>query len=175
MLWLNLVTDGLQDMALSFERETDTIMKEKPRDTKESLFEKELIKQVLISGLFIGIIVFIAWDILCAKMDPEHARGYVLALMVFIQNLHVMNCRSETKSIFKNSFKKNPFVLFTIAGSILLQILVMEVPILSRFLETYNIDYAHLIELFVLAIPILIVMETYKFFKRDKKLSGEEV
>lgn len=175
LLWLNLVTDGLQDMALSFERETDTIMKEKPRDTKESLFEKELIKQVLISGLFIGIIVFIAWDILCAKMDPEHARGYVLALMVFIQNLHVMNCRSETKSIFKNSFKKNPFILFTIAGSILLQILVMEVPILSRFLETYNIDYAHLIELFVLAIPILIVMETYKFFKRDKKLGGEEV
>ncbi|MDD6272419.1 MAG: cation-transporting P-type ATPase [bacterium] len=175
LLWLNLVTDGLQDMALSFERETDTIMKEKPRSTKESLFEKELIKQVLISGLFIGIIVFIAWDILCSQMDPQHARGYVLALMVFIQNLHVMNCRSETKSIFRNSFKKNPFVLITIAGSILLQILVMEVPILSRFLETYNIDYAHLIELFILAMPILLVMETYKFFKRDNESKKEHV
>lgn len=41
LLWLNLVTDGLQDMALSFERETDTIMKQKPRKTSESLFEKK--------------------------------------------------------------------------------------------------------------------------------------
>ena len=173
LLWLNLVTDGLQDMALSFERETDTIMREKPRNTKESLFEKELITQILIGGLFIGIVVFISWDILCSKMDSEHARGYVLALMVFIQNLHVLNCRSETKSIFKNSLLKNPFVLFTIVGSIILQILVMEVPILSRFLATYNINYMHLIELFILAIPILLVMETYKFFKQNKKLKEE--
>lgn len=174
LLWLNLVTDGLQDMALSFERETDTIMKEKPRSTKESLFEKELIKQILISGLFIGIIVFVAWDILCKRMDPAHARGHILALMVFIQNLHVMNCRSETKSIFRNSFRKNPFVIFTIIGAILLQIIVMEVPMLSRFLQTYNVEYKNLIELFALAIPILFVMEAYKFFRRDKMYSKEK-
>ncbi len=61
LLWLNLVTDGLQDMALSFERETDNIMREKPRSTKESIFEKELIKQVIISGLTMGILVFVVW------------------------------------------------------------------------------------------------------------------
>ena len=64
LLWLNLVTDGLQDMALSFERETDTIMKQKPRKTSESLFEKEMIKQILASGLFMGIIVFDVWFIM---------------------------------------------------------------------------------------------------------------
>lgn len=174
LLWLNLVTDGLQDMALSFERETDTIMNDKPRSTNESLFEKELVKQILIGGIYIGLIVFIAWDILCSKMDVVHARGHVLALMVFIQNLHVINCRSETKSIFANGFKKNPFVLITIVSSILLHVIVMEVPILSRFLETYYIDYSSLIELFILAIPILFVMETYKFFKRDKMKYKEE-
>ena len=174
LLWLNLVTDGLQDIALSFERETDTIMKEKPRDPKESLFEKELVKQILLGGLFIGIIVFIAWDILCKKMDPIHARGHILALMVFIQNLHVLNCRSESKSVFKNGFKKNPFVLFTILGAIILQIIVMEVPILSRFLQTYNVEYKNLIELFILALPIIFVMEAYKFYKRDKNKYKEE-
>ena len=59
-----------------------------------------------------------------------------MALMVFLQNYHVLNCRSENKSIFKYNFKHNPFVLFSITGSILLQIIVMEVGPLSRFLST---------------------------------------
>ena len=171
LLWLNLVTDGLQDMALSFERETDTIMKEKPRDPKESLFEKELIKQILLSGLFIGIIVFLVWYLLMRiDMDVTLARGYVLALMVFIQNIHVINCRSESKSIFENSFKKNPFVLYTIVGSILLQIIIMEVPFLSRFLQTEQVPYEHMLILFLLALPILTVMELYKHLKKNKKM-----
>ena len=171
LLWLNLVTDGLQDMALSFERETDTIMKEKPRDPNESLFEKNLVMQILISGLFIGIVVFAVWFILCRiGMDLTLARGYVLALMVFIQNIHVINCRSESKSIFENSFKKNPFILFTIVGSILLQIIVMEVPFLSKFLQTTSVPYDHMLILLLLALPILTVMEIYKHLKNRKKM-----
>ena len=171
LLWLNLVTDGLQDMALSFERETDSIMKDKPRNPNESLFEKELVIQILISGLFIGIIVFILWSLLIKYgMDVKVARGYVLAFMVFIQNIHVINCRSERKSIFENSFVTNPFVLFTIIGSILLQILVMEVPILAKALQTTQVPVLHMIILFLLALPILTVMEIYKYFKKRKRM-----
>ena len=170
LLWLNLVTDGLQDMALSFERETDTIMKEKPRSTKESLFEKELVKQIFLSGIFIGVLVFTVWYVLINKLHMEvaHARGYVLALMVFIQNMHVLNCRSESKSVFENGFKQNKFVLFTIVGTIVLQMIVMEVPILSRFLQTYDVPNLHLIILFMLSLPILFVMEMYKYSKKTK-------
>ena len=171
LLWLNLVTDGLQDISLSFERETDTIMKQKPRDPNESLFESELVKQILLSGLFIGIVVFIVWYILMKiGVEVNHARGYVLALMVFIQNIHVINCRSERKSIFENSFKKNPFVLLTIVGSILLQIIFMEVPFLARFIQTYKMPYAHLLVLFLIALPILTVMEIYKHIKKRKSV-----
>lgn len=170
LLWLNLVTDGLQDMALSFERETDTIMKEKPRSTKESLFEKELVKQIFLSGIFIGILVFVVWYILINNLHMEvaHARGYVLALMVFIQNMHVLNCRSETKSVFENGFKQNKFILFTIVATIILQMIVMEVPVLSRFLQTYDVPNLHLVVLFVISLPIIFIMEMYKFTKKHK-------
>ena len=171
LLWLNLVTDGLQDMALSFERETDTLMKQKPRNPKESLFERELITQISISGLFIGLVVFAVWFILQRmNVDVVIARGYVLALMVFIQNIHVINCRSEVKSIFENSFKKNKFVLFTIVGSILLQIIVMEVPFLSKFLQIKQIPYGHLVIVLLLSLPILTVMELYKHLKKKKRM-----
>ena len=170
LLWLNLVTDGLQDMALSFERETDTIMSEEPRDTRESLFEKKLSIQILLSGLYIGILVFFIWYILIVKigMETVHARGYILALMVFIQNIHVLNCRSEKKSVFENSILKNPFVLFTIIGSILLQILIMEVPFLSEKLQTFSISGFQLVILFMISLTILPVMEIYKHLKINK-------
>lgn len=171
LLWLNLVTDGLQDMALSFEKETDTIMKEKPRKTTESLFEREMIIQILLSGLFIGVIVFAVWWFLVDVLNFEvaHARGYVLALMVFMQNVHVLNCRSESKSVFHNSFKTNPFILIVIVGTILLQMLVMEVPVLSSFLQTYDVPPMHLLLLFAMSLPVLFVMEVYKYIKRNKK------
>ena len=170
LIWLNLITDGLQDMALSFERETDTIMKQKPRRTNENLFEKELIKQIFISGFFIGLIVFIIWWILIKEvnMNESLARGYVLALMVFMQNIHVINCRSESKSIFEMNFKENKFIMFTILSSIILQIIVMEVPFFSSLLQTKSISYLHMILLFCVSIPILFVMEAYKHFKKRK-------
>lgn len=171
LLWLNLVTDGLQDMALSFERETDTIMEQKPRKTNESLFEKEMIKQILASGLFMGIIVFDVWFIMIKYLNFEvaHARGYVLALMVFMQNIHVLNCRSEEKSVFKNGFKENPFVLITIVSTIILQIIVMEVPILSILLQTYSVPYLHMLILLILALPVLLIIEIYKYIRRNNK------
>ena len=170
LIWLNLVTDGLQDMALSFERETELLMKEKPRSTNENLFERRLIEQILLSGLFIGILVFIIWFILVKeiKMDNSLARGYVLALMVFMQNIHVLNCKSESKSIFDMNFKENKFILFTIIGSITLQIIVMEVPFFSTLLQTKSISYLHMILLFCVSIPMLFIMEAYKRFKKRK-------
>ena len=171
LLWLNVVTDGLQDLALSFEKDTDDIMKEQPRNTKESLFDKLLMEEILISGIFIGGIVFGLWYYLInvVHMEVAHARGHIMALMVFIQNIHVLNCRSEKHSAFKMSFKSNPLVLFSILSAIGLQIIIMEVPLLSRILGTYSVSFVNMIYLFLLALPVLIVMEIFKLIKKDKK------
>ena len=88
--------------------------------------------------------------------------------MVFIQNIHVLNCRSERKSVFNNGFKKNPFVLFTILGSILLQVIVMEVPFLSEQLKTQSLGFIQMVILFVIAMSILPVIEIYKHLKTKK-------
>lgn len=171
LLWLNLVTDGLQDIALSLEKESDGIMKEKPRSTKESIFNKLFFSEALTAGFFIGILIFIVWYLLINRFnfDEYIARGYIMALMVFIQNMHVLNCRSETKSIFKCSFKKNYFVIITIISSIILQFVVMEVEFLSSLLKTHSIRLDHLLILFILSTTIIYVMEIFKKIISKKK------
>ncbi len=167
LLWLNIVTDGLQDIALSFEKSGTEIMTEKPRSTKETIFNQELFWEVIIAGVTIGMVVFLLWKYLIGiGMDVRKARGYVMALMVFMQNIHVFNCRSERESIFHIPFFSNPFILITIFSSILLQIIVMEVPIFSTFLQVTAIPYFHLFYLFLLSLFILSVMEVFKICKR---------
>ncbi len=167
LLWLNLVTDGFQDIALSYEQAEDNIMEKKPIKTNENIFNKELFSEVLFSGLIIGIIVFVVWYLLIKKMnmDVSLARGYIMALMVFVQNVHVFNCRSEEKSAFLIPLRSNPLIIITVFSSILLQIIVMEIPVLSNFLKAKTVPYPHLFVLFFFSFIILIAMEIFKIIK----------
>ncbi len=168
LLWLNVVTDGIQDFALSFEKKEKDIMKEKPVDPKESLFDKKLLKEILVSGLTIGLIVFLVWTYLIKyiQMDIATARGYIMALMVFIQNIHVFNCRSEKTSAFKMPYKNNKLVFFGVAASIILHFIVMEVPLLSTLLQTSIIPLKDLGFLLLISTIVLFVMEIYKKIKK---------
>jgi len=174
LLWLNIVTDGLQDLALSFEKVDDDIMKEKPRDTKESIFNKKLLQEVVLSGTTMGLVVFIVWSYLLNSLNMEVmvARGYIVMLMVFMQNMHVLNCRSEDKPFYKVSLMTNPFIIFSIVGAVVLQIIFAEVDSLSRFLQTSSIPVLHLVYLFAISTIVLIVVEIYKKLSQSKEKSS---
>ena len=170
LLWLNLVTDGLQDLALSYEKGEEGIMKRKPINPNENIFNKDMLSEICFSGFFIGLIVFGVWYVLINKMHMEEtlARGYIMALMVFLQNIHAFNCRSEQNSTFLIPLKNNPFLIVTVMGSIILQIIVLEVPFLSKFLKVSSIPIPHLFMLMTISFIILIAMEIYKLIKYHK-------
>lgn len=171
LLWLNVVTDGIQDFALSFEKGTKDILKQPPIKPQESIFNKTLLQEILVAGGIIGIIVLIVWYYLIdvVAMDTEMARGYIMCLMVFIQNIHVFNCRSEDKSAFKVPLKNNWLIVGGVVCSIILQIIVMEVPFLSQFLQTTSIPFINLVYLFLIACSILVLVEIYKRINHSVK------
>ena len=170
LLWLNIVTDGIQDFALSFEKAESNIMKEKQKSSSASIIDKSLLTQTLTSGLVIGILVFVVWYYLInfMKMDVEIARGYIMLLMVFMQNIHVFNCRSEKQSAFKVSIKSNPFVVISVICCIILQVIVMEVDVLAKFLQTSPVPIMDVFILFLIASIVLVVIELYKEFVYHK-------
>ena len=170
LLWLNIVTDGFQDMALSFEKEEKEVMYEKPRNPKESIFNKIMFEEVIISGLTIGLVVFGVWFYLQKFTDIsiEMSRTYIMLLMVFMQNVHVLNCRSEKKSALSIPLTKNMFIVYSILLAIVLQIIVMEIPMFNDILKTVSIDPLHILYMFLLSLPVLIVMEIYKKFRFKK-------
>ncbi len=168
LLWLNVVTDGIQDFALSFEKAEKDILREKPRNTKESIFNRSLLAQIVFSALVITAVVFGAYQyfINTMKLDVVTARSLTMCLMVFIQNFHALSCRSEKQSAFRISLRSNPVFLFGVAGTILLQLVVMGVPFLSQFLQTVPLQPLCILALAGLSLIILISLEIYKLFVR---------
>jgi magnesium-transporting ATPase (P-type) len=164
LLWLNLVTNGIQDKALAFEAGEPETMKQKPRKPSEGVFNGIMIKQILLSGFVIGSIAFGYWYHLIEKvqMDEQSARNLVLLLMVFLQNVHIFNCRSERKSTFKISIAKNYWLIILIFVVQAVHISSMYIPFMQGILRIGPISLNEWITVFTLSIPVILVMEVFK-------------
>lgn len=170
LLWLNVVTDGIQDMALSFESGEEGAMKKPPRSPKEGIFNKLMTQQTLVAGTTIGLVSFITWWYLIRVlgMEESHARNFLLMLMVLFQNIHVFNCRSESVSAFKIPIKRNLVVFFGVVGAQALHIFALYNPFLRKALQTSPIPFQEWLVLLLLSSSVLIAMELFKLFKRKK-------
>jgi len=167
LLWLNLVTNGIQDVALAFEGGEPGAMKRPPRKPNEGIFNEKMITQTLISGGLMGMLVLGLYTYLYRQEDVSlaTAQNMVLLLMVFLQNVHVFNCRSETVSAFRVPISRNYLL---IGGVILAQgvhILSMQLPFMQSVLGVAPISLVDWLQILSLAIPLLIVMELYKFIR----------
>ena len=168
LLWLNVVTDGIQDIALSFEKGDKSILANSYHNPKDGLFDRKMISEILISGITIGLIVFGLWIYLInyKNLDVNIARTYVMALMIIIQNFHAFNCRSEDKSIGDISLFSNKIFVVGIIGSIILGISVIQIKFFNIILKTTGMPLNNLCLIFALGLIILLVMEIYKKIKK---------
>ena len=101
--------------------------------------------------------------------DIVYARSVIMMLMVFIQNVDVLNCRSEKESVFKTPFFSNPFAIFAIGSAILLQIVVAEIPFTAKILNLTPISFVEILGQLLLSLIVILVFEIYKYIYKIKK------
>lgn len=176
LLWLNLVTNGIQDVALAFEGGEPGAMKRPPRKTKERIFNPLMVKQTLTSGMIMGGIVFGLWYWLNTHttMEEFHARNVILLLMVFMQNFHAFNCRSERISAFKVPLKRNLILVFGVLAAQGIHILSMQIPFMQNILRMEPVTFNEWLYILVLAIPMLLGMEVFKLFVKKNEAETHE-
>jgi magnesium-transporting ATPase (P-type) len=169
LLWLNLVTNGIQDKALAFESGEKETMQKRPRKPSEGIFNRIMSQQLILSGLVIGLIAFGFWLYLKQYTDIEEnaARNMVLLLMVCMQNIHIFNCRSEYKSTFKIPVNKNYLLILFVLAAQGIHILSMHIPFMQDILRIQPISLQQWLLILGLALPVLLVMELFKLTKRS--------
>ncbi len=163
LLWLNLVTEGAQTVALAFERGEPGVLARRPRPPRQPLFDRRMIVQVLASGLYVGAVsfAFYGWC-LDRGMAVAEARNLLLLLLVIFENVHVFNARSETRSVFRVPFAANPFVVFAAMTAQLVHIAAMYLPGLNGVLDVQGIDLSDWLLVAAIALSLLAVVELYK-------------
>lgn len=164
LLWLNLISNGIQGDALAFEKDIENVMGKKVKKKDEKIFNKLLINEIFLSSVVMAIVEFIVYVYLIKikGLDIETTRALLLTLMVFMENIHIFNCRSETISIFKIPFRNNKFLITSILVTSLIQVAIVSIPTFSQFFRISTVPIESILILLLLTIPIIAVMEIFK-------------
>jgi len=166
LLWLNLVTNGIQDVALAFEGGEPGVLEQPPRPPGEGIFNRLMIQQTLVSGLVMGGVAFASWWQLVGEGVPlDEARNQLLLLMVLLENVHVFNCRSERFSAFRVPLSRNWLLIIGVVVAQSVHIVAMQMPIMQRVLSIVPLSLADWLRLAFDALLLLIAMELFKGFK----------
>ena len=129
-----------------------------------------MLGQVALSGAVISGVGFAFFaTALTLGMAEAEARNLLLLLMVCFENAHVLNCRSETRSILRIPLRSNPFVVLAVLGAQGAQIAAMYVPGLSDALAIAPVSAAHWFLVIGLATTLIAAMEAYKYFWRKRE------
>ena len=164
LLWLNLVTNGIQDVALAFEPSEGDVLSRAPRPTTERIFNRLMIERTIVAALVMGFVGFGAfWWMIQAGWTEEAARNALLLLMVLFENVHIGNCRSETKSALRLSPLRSPILLGGALIALLLHLGIMFVPLGQTVLHVEPIGLTTLAGLWALALSVFVAMEIHKW------------
>ena len=167
LLWLNLVTNGIQHVALAAEPGEGDELSYPPRPPREPIFNRLMVERVIISALLIGTVAFIVFQWHIARgFSLDEARNGTLLLMVLFENVHVFNCRSEVRSVFNHNPLRNPILLMGTTIAQLIHIAAMYTPWISDVLHIQPVSLEHWLELLGFALSVLVVMELHKWIRR---------
>jgi potassium/sodium efflux P-type ATPase len=169
ILWLNLVTNGLQDVALAFEPAEKGVLNRPPRNPKEGILSSLMVLRTLLMGITLAAgTLFLFISNLNAGVPLERARTIALTTMVFFQFYQAFNCRSETRSVFRMSPISNPLLFISMIAAFLAQLSVIYVPAFQWIFRTVPITIIEWVQIFMVSTTIILVVEMDKWIRGRK-------
>ena len=169
LIWLNLVTNGIQDVALAFEDGEPGVMERPPRPPAEGLFNSLMIREVLLAGLTMAGLSFAVWLLLLRNgLTVDTGRNLVLLLMVLLENVLVFNCRSERRSAFAVPLRSNRLLVGGVIVAQGVHILAMHLPPLQKVLGVAPVSFELWLTLLGTSALLLVAMELFKLRGRRR-------
>lgn len=167
ILWVNLITDSLPALALSFDPAEDNIMRRKPIPANIGIFTKGRIFRVGYQGLMIGTLTLLAYRIGIHE-DPSNVvigQTMAFAVLSLSQLVHVFNIRSKTQSIFKTGILSNMYLVYAVLISFVMMIGVLFIPFLQKIFKVVTLSPRDILIVVGLSFMPIIIVELFKLFK----------
>ncbi len=134
ILWINLVSDGLPAISLSYEKAEENIMNRPPRPPGQSVFANGRgLHMVWVGILMAGIALGLqAWAI----ENKLHWQTIVFNFLSLCQLGHVLAIRFENRSLFGAGMFSNKPLIGAVSMALLLQVAVTYIPFMQSIFHT---------------------------------------
>ena len=190
ILWINLLTDSVPALALGSDPKDSDVMKNAPRDPKESLFAHGGMKCTILYGILIGLLTLLAFvsipisEIINMGMKVNYnnvlmtlengeilkkAQTFAFTTLAVCELLHAIGMRNIKKSFIIKEFFNNKLMLFSVSFGIFLQVLVTEVPFLNDFFKTTHLQFLEWCYILGIALLVLLMHEIIVLIYCSKK------
>ncbi len=180
LLWINLITDSLPAIALGMDPDSDDVMQHKPRPPKESFFAHKQGWRILFGGLVIGAITISAYwfgfyehgyspfDSSIPDEVLSYARTMAFMSIISAQLFYSLAFRHYRQSIFQLGLFSNKYLVAAIVLGFLLQLLVLEVPVLRKAFKLQLLDGPGWLMALGMGLVPLLLNELLKAYSRIK-------
>ncbi len=170
LLWLNLVTNGLQDVMLGLERAEPGLLNRKPRPPSERIFDRVMIRRTMVGGLYIALMTFTLFYMLLEwGYTTESARNLVVLLMVLFENVHVFNSRTEMNYLYRIQYRGSLYLIGWVVFTQLLHLWCMYNPLMQNVLSLEPVTFSIWLSLFAIAAGLIVVMEVEKRLRLGRR------
>jgi Ca2+-transporting ATPase len=167
LLWLNLVTNGIQHVALAFEPGDRDILQRPPRPRSEGILSRLLWERMALTALVMGggILLLFRWE-LDGGRSLEYARSVALTGLVVFEVFHVGNSRSEYVSAFRKSVFSNRFLAVATVAAVSVHVTALYLPATRYILRIEPISLESWVRIALVASSILLAIELHKLLRR---------
>ncbi len=163
ILWINLVSDGFPDLALTVDPKRHGILEDPPRDPREPLVTRRvglLIGIIAVASGLIALGVFVAfWKV---SGQIELARSVTFLTLGVNTLLYVFSIRNLDKPAWGSDWLSNRWLLAAVLGGFMLQALPFYVPMLRGFFGVVPLDASHWLVALFAALGVIVVTELAK-------------
>lgn len=174
LLWINLITDSFPAIALGMDPGHPDVMKDKPRNAKDSFFAGGAVVHLILGGVLIGGLTILAFwfgyyeqgyspfDKSVPENAVEYSRTMAFMVLVMCQLFFSLAVRDSSKSIFQIGLFTNKYLIGAILLGVLLQLIVIFIPVMQRAFHLQMLDLGGWIIAISLGLVPLLVNELVK-------------
>jgi Ca2+-transporting ATPase len=168
IIWVNLVTNGIQDVALAFEPGEKDVLQRRPRPPGEGVLSAVLWERTALVGAVIAVatLSFFLTEYYVSDETLERARTMALTTMVVFQAVHVGNSRSEHLSAFRKSPISNPFLFVGTLTALLIHTGALYWGPTQTILEVEPLTLAEWARILAASLSVVAVVEVHKLLRR---------
>ena len=163
ILWVNLVSDGLPNLALTVDPKRRDIMKDKPRSPDEHIITSWMINLILFVSFFAGLVAFLSFYFVYKNTGNITLARSVTFVTIGINSLvYVFSVRAPFTSFIKSSMFKNKWLGLSVLAGFGLQFLPFATETLRNFFEVEKLSITYWGVAFGLSIIMFLAVEMFK-------------